>query len=379
MKHIPHHLAAFAAGALLWSLCAAAPPGERSPADQRMLRLAELWRDVKFYHPALATTRVDWDTAMANSLPKLQAAQTTAELQAALTQLVQPLGNAEARTARVQPAPFVVRDVAAPPVDWLPGEVALVRLHHATNRSEDAALDAALPGIVARARGVILDLRPDGSVPVEERVVHQLATRLIDSPVQLPVVRYRIHSGYRPQVGSTSGNYRSGFDTTESDLLLPAPSARAVPLVFIVNNRHPLPMVALALQRRGQARIVAQGGLPVARLLPEQTVYIDKGVAVQFPGGELVYDDGTTGMRADASPPADQLAGAGSPAVSTALELLEAGQRAGAQDYQRAAAIPVRAVEKPIWICGFPPCHGASWPRSSCGPSPTLSSLTRKG
>ncbi len=347
MKHLPLRLVAFTAGAMLWSMCAAAPPAARSPADQRMLRLAELWRDVKLYHPALATTRVDWDMAMANSLPALQAAQTTAELQAALTELVRPLGNAEVHTARIQAAPYVARDAGAPLVDWLPGEVALVRLHHATNRNEDTALVAAQPEIVARARGVIVDLRPDGPVPVEERVVQQLVTRLIDSPVQLPVVRYRTHSGYRPQVGSTSGNYRSGFDTTESDLLLPARSTRAVPLAFIVNNRHPLPMVALALQRRGQAHIVAQGGLPVARLLPQQTVYIDKGVAVEFPRGELIYDDGTTGMRADASPPADQLAGSGSPAVSAALKLLGDGQRAAPPDYKRAAAIAVRAVEKP--------------------------------
>lgn len=347
MKHLPLRLAALAAGALLWSLCAAAAPAARSPADQRMLRIAELWRDVKFQHPALATARVDWDTAMASSLPALQAAQTGPELQAALTELLKPLRDAEVRVAPVVPAPYVLRDAAAPLVAWLPGEVALVRLHHATDREEETALLAARGEIRARARGVIVDLRPDGPAPVEERVVQQLVTQLIDSPVQLPAIRYRTHSGYRPQIGTSSGNYRSGFDIADSDLLLPAPAARAVPLVFVVNNRHPFPMVALALQRRGQASIVAQDGLPMVSLLPHRTVVIDKGVAVQFPRGELVYEDGTTGAYADASPPADRAAGPDSPVVGAALKLIEGGQRAGAREYQRVAALAVRAVEKP--------------------------------
>lgn len=347
MTAISLRLAAFAAGALLCSLSAAAPPAARTPADQRLLGLAELWRDVKFYHPALATPKVDWDAAMANNLPALQAAKTPQELQAALAQLMAPLRDPELPFAPYQPAPYLPRDATASLVEWLPGELALVRLHHATNRSEDTALVAAQREIVARARGVIVDLRPDGPAVVEERVLQQLAAQLIDSPVQLPAVRYRTHSGYRPQRGDSSGNYRSGFEIMESDLLSPARTARPVPLVFIVNNRRPLSTVALALQRRGQARIVAQGGLSTATLLPHRAVMVEEGVAVRFPVGELVYEDGSTGMAADASPPVDQLAGAGSPAVKLAVKLLGEGKRPGAAGYPRLAAMPMRMVEKP--------------------------------
>lgn len=344
MKHL--RLAAFTASALLWSLCAA-EPATRSPADQRLLGLAELWRDVKLYHPALATGKVDWDTAMADKLAPLQAATTPQELWAALTQLMAPLGDAGVRYGGERPAPLVARDVAASPVEWLPGDVALVRLHHATNRNEDAALVAAQPGIVARARGVIVDVRPDGPAPVEERVVQQLAAQLIDNPVQLPAVRHRIHRGYRPQRIATSGDYHSSFEVVDSELVRPGRGARAVPLVFVVNNRRPPPLAALALQRRGQAWIVAQDKLSTAGLLPHRTVALEDGVTVRFPAGELVYEDGTTGIHADATLPADQAAGPDSAAVGLALKLLGGAGRPGAREYQRLAPAPVRMIEKP--------------------------------
>jgi C-terminal processing protease CtpA/Prc len=284
---------------------------------------------------------------MADNLAPLQAAKTSQELWAALNQLMTPLGDAGLRYAGERPGPLVARDAAAPPVEWLPGDVALVRLHHATSRNEDAALVAAQPGIVARARGVIVDVRPDGPAPVEERVVQQLAAQLIDNPVQLPAVRQRTHSGYRPQRIATSGDYHSSFEVVDSELLRPGRSARAVPLVFIVNNRRPLPLAALALQRRGQAWIVAQGSLSTAGLLPYRTVVIEDGVTVRFPAGELVYEDGTTGIHADATLPADQAAGADSPAVGLAIRLLGGAGRPAAREYQRLAPAPVRMIEKP--------------------------------
>lgn len=347
MKHVRFRLPAFAACALLWTLCTAAAPAAPTPADQRLLGVAELWREVKLFHPALARAGVDWDTALADNLPALQAARTAPELHAALTQLMAPLRDPDLRLAPDRPAPYVVRDAAVPPVAWLAGDVALVRLHHATDRSEDTVLVAAQPELVARARAVIVDLRPDGPAYVEERVVQQLVAQLIDSPVQAPAIRYRTHAGYRPQRGQTSGNYYSGYEIVESDLVTPARKTRAVPLVFIVNNRRPLSPLALALQRRGQAWIVAQGGLSTAGLVPQRAVAIEEGVAVRFSAGELVYEDGTTGLYADASPPADQVAGPGSPAVGLAVKLLEGGKRPGAPDYQRLAAMPVRTVEKP--------------------------------
>lgn len=354
MNHPVLRLASFAAGALLWTLCAAAPVTPPTPADQRMLRLAELWRDVRFLHPELATGKVDWDTAMATSLPALQSATNGPQLHAALTQLMAPLRDASVLAAPSAPAPYVARDDTAAPVTWLPGEIALVRLHHAPTSGEAAALTAAYGDIAARARGVIVDLRPDEPGFVTESVVQQLIAQLIDSPVQLPAIRYRTHAGYRPQQGESSGNYTSGFDVAESELVLPTRKTRAVPLVFVTNIRRPPPMVALALQRRGQAWIVAQGGLWTPGMLTQYTAVIDKGVAVRFPLGELVYDDGSTGAFADATPPADEAAGPASPVVGLARNLLASGKRPGPAAAPRLAPMPVRMVEKPYEDMALP-------------------------
>ncbi len=347
MNHSLLRLAGFTASALLWTLCAAAPAAPLAPADQRMLRLAELWRDVRFLHPELATGKVDWDMAMATSLPALQSATTAPQLHAALTQLMAPIRDASVLAAPPEPAPYVVRDDAAAPVEWLPGDIALLRLHHAPSRAEEAAFAAAHGDIAARARGVIVDLRPDGPGFVAESVVQQLVAQLIDSPVQLPAIRSRTHAGYRAQQGEGSGGYTSGFEIPESELVLPARKTRAVPLVFVTNIRRSPPMVALALQRRGQAWIVAQGGLWAPGLLPQRTALIDKGVAVRFPLGELVYDDGSTGAYADATPPADGVAGPASPVVVLARGLLEGGKRPGPPAVPRLTQMPLRMADKP--------------------------------
>ena len=52
-------------------LLAAAPP---DPRAARLLGLARVWGEVKYAHPSLATSRIDWDAALVRAIPAVEGA-----------------------------------------------------------------------------------------------------------------------------------------------------------------------------------------------------------------------------------------------------------------------------------------------------------------
>ena len=181
-----------------------------------MVAVAKLWRDVKWFHPALARGDVDWDAALVASLPKIQAARTAPELEAALAGLMAPLHDPSVHFATEALAGPVDAGASSPLLEWLDGDVALLHLHGAAPRrgQEDLAAEAAMRVMLARAKALVIDLRSassyhDAPLPVD---LNRLAASLIDKPLWLPAMRVRIHHGYARQQGVGSGSYYSAFE-----------------------------------------------------------------------------------------------------------------------------------------------------------------------
>ena len=262
--------------------------------DQRMVAVAKLWRDVKWFHPALARGDVDWDAALVAALPKIQAARTPAELNLALsTALMAPLHDPAFRIGAETPAGLVAADAAQPVLEWLDGDVALLHLHGFQRDPGDLVLGAALRAVFARARAVVIDTR-SASYSAPPLDLNSVAARLIDKPLWLPAMRVRRHDGYEPQGAPTSGGYRSAWEALETTRLAPSPESRPLPTAFIVNNMRQLPAAVLALQRAGKAFIVAQGTPGPNWVLSPQRAQID-ATLVQFSNAEMMFEDGSTG------------------------------------------------------------------------------------
>src|SRR5689334_18277071 len=60
---------------------------------ERLVGLAKVWGAVKYFHPALAYREVDWDKALVEAIPKVNAARTPEEYQSALNQMLAALGD----------------------------------------------------------------------------------------------------------------------------------------------------------------------------------------------------------------------------------------------------------------------------------------------
>lgn len=60
---------------------------------QKLASLGKVWGFLKYYHPAVATGRLDWDGQLVRLLPSVQRAQNRDELSAIYTQLIDSLGT----------------------------------------------------------------------------------------------------------------------------------------------------------------------------------------------------------------------------------------------------------------------------------------------
>ena len=59
--------------------------------------MAKVWGTVKYFHPYLASREIDWDKALIDTLPKVNAAKTPQEYQAALNQMLAVLNDKSTR------------------------------------------------------------------------------------------------------------------------------------------------------------------------------------------------------------------------------------------------------------------------------------------
>ena len=314
--------------ALLWpALVAAAPPPEAVPVPPHVQRIADaarLWSRVQWVHPGLADGRIDWDRALLDAMPAIAEAGNDASRAAALRQVLEPLKDPAVRVGPA-PAPTYVQATAGPPnVEALPGGVMLVSVHRPVPawQADFPQRVAELQRALVPASALIFDLRPAEPSWFEPAdLVNRLLTDFLEQPLVLPATRARMHQGYIPQAGGTSGGYFSAWLTQASALIVPSAAASARPVVFIVNEATVIPPAALAMQKSGLGYIVAEGTPSAAWFVPTQELDVG-GLPVRFASGELVFEDGHTGFGSDLELKPSAQAGPGSAAVQGAVALL---------------------------------------------------------
>ena len=57
----------------------AADEAAQSERTERMVNLCKVWGTVRYFHPYLAYKDIDWDAALVEALPKVQAAKAESE------------------------------------------------------------------------------------------------------------------------------------------------------------------------------------------------------------------------------------------------------------------------------------------------------------
>jgi len=295
----------------------ALPPHRTAELDagavERLAGLARVWSAVTFFHPYLAYRDIDVDGAMRRSIQSAITAEDRPAYEASVSGFLAVLGDPATRVVPPEqgfpvagPGSAVSEAIA---LDVTRDSVLVVRIDDyrgltdwpaVTRRLSDAR--AEIPG----ARGVVFDLRARAPVaPSVEGVLafaftrSGIASSLVSRSVPMPGARERVHHGFAPERGTTSGGYYSALVTRDRGFVPAGPGGTDVSTVFLVDEYSVLPLEALALQWSGGAAILAEGSLTGRGFTQTHPMSLPHDVRVEVRISELVNPDGSGGSSPD--------------------------------------------------------------------------------
>ena len=293
---------------------ASSPAAARDQARRlkRLSALAALWGEVRYFHPTLATREIDWDRALVDAIPRVEAAGDTTQYRAAIEQMLGVLADPATQVITAAPAATPAAadpGSAASAVSNTDGLVRIdfARLAEIADRSgSSTGMNAALePAIAALdgAKALVLDARahrPASEDAYSIWMLNQLLSSGSNAPLLLGALRYRQYNGYVSQTGShSSGGYSAGLVSDRPVQLPGSGKAPLPPMVVLVNADSALPgEVLTALQASGWARVIAEGVVDFGAT-PE-ILDLGEGLRAQVRTTELLAPDGRVGFHADA-------------------------------------------------------------------------------
>jgi C-terminal processing protease CtpA/Prc len=239
---------AMSAGALLAPAATSAAQVSDSARIARLASLGRVWSSAKYFHPALATGAIDWDSALVAAIPRVRNA-----LRDPATRVLQQRAEPVQATANLG-------------LRWEADSTLVVGLAGLSNFRTVAQIIQSGRGEIQRAKRIVLDLRAGEGFLNLPFVFAQsgLDAMLVSRPVSLPAERSRLHSGFPSQVAGLGGAYWVGFVNQSGGDVVPLSGAVARRVAFVVNRRTLLPPIAIALQEAGDAVIVSDGVPPSA-------------------------------------------------------------------------------------------------------------------
>jgi hypothetical protein len=171
---------------------------------------------------------------------------------------------------------------------------------------------------------LLFDLRaPDLSTPrgaLEDIFNYSGIAEALTTTLLAPGQRSRMHVGFAPQRGMTYSGYYSTFVVRDGERFAEAEEGAQKPIVFLVNERSELPPLALALQAAGRAAVVCEGEGSDASAVRAHRLDLGEGLDALVRLSELIYEDGSGGLKADAVVAAD--ASGADAALQAALNLV---------------------------------------------------------
>ena len=297
---------------LLLSLASVeAQPAARADEGLRTARIAaagRLWGRIKHFHPYLATRHVDWDRALVEALPSIGTARSRDAYIAAIDAMLAKLDDG---STRVLAAGGRTTELPTDRALRIDDGVIVVSFSTIARAEADGALPFrfvadSVGALMSSARAIVLDMRGrgwDATQDPEYYFAEELAAvvpRIIDAPVQTATWRYRMHNGFAPQQGTSSGGYYSALVTLTPDLITPHAAGRALPIAIVVDRSTPMGFdIASGLRAAGRAIVVSESDRSESIGALTNLVELTDSVVVAMRTAELVGVDGSVGLAID--------------------------------------------------------------------------------
>lgn len=230
----------------------------------RLSALGRLFGVVKYFHPAFLERDVPWDSAVVVAIDAVNAAKSADDYRTAITKLLESLNDPATRVAAATRPAIAMQSATAPTKRWdVSGadSTLVIAIPSFENYAEGMQLLNGALADVKRAPSIVFDLR--GAEPDElgsaSFVFAGVQSSLPTTSVSAPSRRLRMHSGFAPQLGGTSGGYWSGTYERAGAAIAGASTNRSRRIVFLANPGSDIPDVAFALRSAGQGAIVVEG------------------------------------------------------------------------------------------------------------------------
>jgi C-terminal processing protease CtpA/Prc len=292
-----------------------------TPADQtaekarieRLVGLAKLWGAVKYFHPYPAYRAIDWDRALIDAIPRVNAAKTPQEYEAAVNSMLAALGDKstraqirreESKTENQTPANQNAQPVRLENETLMIDALAVAEIFQRDNNRLAEFVNKSNE-LLPQAKSVVIDLRRAGAVGEEASgyfltiYLRSLLPSMLDREVALGSLRYRMHNGYPPQVGATSGGYYSALMSVAPETLAGNSKTKTPPLVFLTDENSPALEMIGGLQAAKLAFVVQDGETTSDAGAVTTTLRLPGSVEVKMRTAELVNPDGSLGFSAD--------------------------------------------------------------------------------
>jgi C-terminal processing protease CtpA/Prc len=269
----------FAAALALWTgVGAAAVPD--SVRVRRLCNVAQVWGEIRYKHPWLAYQDIDWDSALVAALPGIEAAPDSVAYARAVQGMLAALGDPATHVESPRSSPMLSPN--PPPFTRWNGRALVVSL--AATTRYDFQIEPALrslPSEIAKARGVVFDLRMRDyrvsfSYDLEQRV-RRLVPLVFSGELPVPGSRSALYSGYPAQSG-ISPSYSLGFQARAGEVVRGTMATPPEGIVFLIDEWSPAPLELLALRQRGIALLATEGNVDESAFVEQKWLDAGEGV-----------------------------------------------------------------------------------------------------
>ncbi len=248
----------------LFSCCLAVLSAQSAATVERLARMGQVWGVVQYFHPDFAYRTVEWDSVFLEVAPAVLAAENERQFHQALQKMLAGLNDPFTRleVRPTEPDTSAARELTA---EFLDEGVLLITISDPDRLPplpRLAAVGQRLRSRIDSASAVILDLRfrRPARYPGQLSEYFEylgLNDVFADRRIHKPAFLQRLHYGFAPESGASSGGYFSGVYLTQAVPVAPRYPGRRRPVAFLINERTDLPELALSLQQEGVAVILS--------------------------------------------------------------------------------------------------------------------------
>ena len=300
----------------------------------RLAGLARLWGAVKFYHPYLAYRDVDWDKALIETIPRVNAAKSSEDYNAAINHLLSFLNDKNTYSEIVKETKSTTAAAEKIDKENLVRLVDGVLIVEVTTIAEALAQDSSSGNLfrekinssLPQAKAIVLNCRGKGELGDFAQFHFDMFMRrtlavMLDSTVTLASSRYRVHNGYAPQSGMTSGGYYSALIATTPQTIAGQNKSKALPMAVVINDQTPpVSEILGGLQATNHAVIVQEGEVSKELGVGSFTMKLPEDVRVKIRTTELLKPNGSVGFQADTIVPKSEQSDAALTAAVKAVQ-----------------------------------------------------------